>query len=359
MAHATAGRRSLAGDESDDRLLALLFDEFGCLLLVRAADLPDHDDRRRLGIGFEGGETVNEIRPDQRIATDADAARLPKAVRRELVNDLVRQRAAPRHDADLSRLADAARDDADLALAGRDEAGTVRTDEPSATLVHVRERARHVEYGNPFRDTDDQLDAGIGRLVDGRCGDRRGHVDHRGIRLCRVHRFGHGVEHGDGVFEPLAAFAGRHTGNHRGAVGHHLLRVKRTVAAGYALYQEAGRLIDEDAHAALPFPVACATACLTASSMSVSAENPAFFRISTAMASFVPMRRMTIGTLSANSRVACTMPLATSSARVMPANTLKRIDFTLGSEVMMRSAATTFCGFELPPMSRKLAGSPP
>ncbi len=93
--------------------------------------------------------------------------------------------------------------------------------------------------------------------------------------------------------------------------------------------------------------------------MSVSAEKPAAVRMRTASASFVPVSRMTSGTWRGNCCVACTMPFATSSHRVMPPKMLKRIAFTCGSAVMMRSAATTFCGLELPPMSRKLAGAPP
>ena len=82
-------------------------------------------------------------------------------------------------------------------------------------------------------------------------------------------------------------------------------------------------------------------------------------RIRIASASLVPVSRMTIGTLTLNCRVAATMPLATSSVRVMPPKMLNRIAFTCGSAVMILSALITFSGLELPPMSRKLAGSPP
>src|ERR1041385_2401976 len=140
-------------------------------------------------------------------------------------------------------------------------------------------------------------------------------------------------------------------------VGDHLPRVERAVPAGDALHQEARVLVDEDAHAARAF--AAATARFTAWSMSVRAEKPAAVRIWTASASFVPVSRITRGTLRESWRVASTMPFATSSHRVMPPKMLNRIAVTFGSAVMMRSALTTFCGFELPPMSRKLAGSPP
>src|SRR2546426_1378835 len=57
------------------------------------------------------------------------------------------------------------------------------------------------------------------------------------------------------------------------AVADHLSRMERSVAAGDALHDEAGVLVQKDAHAP-----ACATACFTASSMSVRAENPASVR---------------------------------------------------------------------------------
>ncbi len=78
-----------------------------------------------------------------------------------------------------------------------------------------------------------------------------------------------------------------------------------------------------------------------------------------ASTSLVPVSRMTIGTLTLNWLVAATMPLATSSVRVMPPKMLNRMAFTWGSAVMILSALMTFSGLELPPMSRKLAGSPP
>src|SRR5206468_2222766 len=179
----------------------------------------------------------------------------------------------------------------------------------------------------------------------------------RCICLGCVHSLDDGVEYGDRALEPLAAFPWRHTRDDFRAVLHHLLCVERSVAAGDSLHDEAGRSIAEDAHVA--FPLDRATACFTASSMSVNAENPARSRIAMPSRSFVPVSRMTIGTLSGNSFVASTMPLATSSPRVMPPKMLKRIALTFGSPVMMLSALTTFWGFELPPMSRKLAGAPP
>src|SRR2546425_4762715 len=83
--------------------------------------------------------------------------RSPHPVRRELVDDFVRQRAAARYDADLARLTDVAGNDSHFAFSRRDEAGTVRSDEPGPAFVDERQDARHVEDGDAFGDTDDQF----------------------------------------------------------------------------------------------------------------------------------------------------------------------------------------------------------
>ena len=51
-----------------------------------------------------------------------------------LPDGFVGQRAAAAHDADLARLVDVAGHDADLAFAGRDDAGAVRADRAPASL---------------------------------------------------------------------------------------------------------------------------------------------------------------------------------------------------------------------------------
>ena len=72
-----------------------------------------------------------------------------------------------------------------------------------------------------------------------------------------------------------------------------------------------------------------------------------------------PVRRITIGTDNGFCLMAATIPVATSSVRVMPPKMLKRMTRTAESLVMIRSALTTFSGLDEPPMSRKFAGSPP
>ena len=73
----------------------------------------------------------------------------------------------------------------------------------------------------------------------------------------------------------------------------------------------------------------------------------------------VPSRRITIGARSSTRRSASTIPLATSSPRVMPPKMLMKIDFTFWSKLITSSAAAITSALAPPPMSRKLAASPP
>jgi hypothetical protein len=119
MAHALARRRGGAGDEADHRLLDVLADELAGFFLGAAADLADHDDALGARIVLEQPQAVDEVEALDRIAADADAGRLAHAGAGHLPDRLVGQRAAARDDADLARLVDVGRHDADLAAAPR------------------------------------------------------------------------------------------------------------------------------------------------------------------------------------------------------------------------------------------------
>ena len=104
-------------------------DELGRLFLGAAADLADHDDRLGLRIVLEQLQAIDEVHAMDRVAADADAGALAEADLRGLLDRFVGQRAGTRHDADLARLVDVARHDADLAFARRDDAGAVGADQ--------------------------------------------------------------------------------------------------------------------------------------------------------------------------------------------------------------------------------------
>ena len=152
------------------------------LFLGGAADLADHTIAFGLGVGLEQLQQVDEGRADDRVAADADAGRLAEARGGELADRFVGERAAARDDADAPWLVDVAGHDADLGLAGRDDAGAVRADQPRrGWSLEVALDPDHVEDRDAFGDADDERDAGVGRLEDRVGGERRRHEDHRGV----------------------------------------------------------------------------------------------------------------------------------------------------------------------------------
>src|ERR1700730_15452603 len=359
MPHAPARRRGGAGDEADHRLLGLAaLHEVRGLFLGRAADLAAHDDRLGLLVLEEELEPVDEIVAVDGSAADADAARLAEAGRRGLRHRLIGQGARARDDADIALGMDMAGHDADLALLGRDDAGTVGPDEPAARAAESALHHQHVEHRDALGDADDERHAGIDRLEDGVGGERRRHVDRRGGGAGLAYGLVDGVV--DGQVEMLgAAFAGRHAADHLGAVGDRLLGVERALGAGEALADDFRLGIDQDCHQAASFT---ALTTFSAASARLSAERmgrPDSLKIFLPSRTLVPSSRTTSGTCSATSRAAATMPSAMTSQRMMPPKILTRMPSTLGSERMSLNAVVTRSLVAPPPTSRKLAGSPP
>jgi len=165
-----------------------------------AADFADHNDGVRVRIFAEEPDGVEERRADEGIAADADAGGL--AMRAASIDGRLRsQRAAAADDADISLLVNAAGHDADLAFAGRNDAGAVRADE--ARFPESRQkRAHHVDGGEP---SVMQTISGSSRrrLRDGIGGVRWGNENHGGVCAGGFSGVGNGVE--DGTLEMLGA----------------------------------------------------------------------------------------------------------------------------------------------------------
>ena len=253
MAHAAARRRGAARDEADHGLgapaLRLVGEELGCVLLGGAADLADHDDRARLVVGKEQLEHVDEARAVDRIAADADCGRLAKPRLGGLVDRLVGQGPRAADHADRPLPENRARHDPDLALAGREHAGAVRTDQPGGGALQPRLDPDHVEHRNALGDRDDQRHPGLDRLDNRGGGELWRHINHARVRPGRLARLGDGVEHRQPEMR-LPAFSGRYSGDHLRAVIERLLGVERASFAGHPLGDDLGVAVDEDGHAA-------------------------------------------------------------------------------------------------------------
>src|SRR6202022_4401599 len=122
------------------RLLVVRLDPGGGIFFLAAADLADQDDRVGLRILGEQLHAIDEVEAVHGIAADPDRGGLSHAELRDLVHRLVRQRARAAHDPDATLLVDMPGHDPDLALAGRDDSGTVGADETRRAALH---RALH------------------------------------------------------------------------------------------------------------------------------------------------------------------------------------------------------------------------
>ena len=125
------------------------------------------------------------FRPTIGIPALADGRGLAVTERRHLLDGLVGQRPGTGDDADGSRLADVTGHDADLALAGRDDARRVGADEGGGMASKERLDLDHVEGRDAFGDADDDADPRVGGFHDGVGGDERRHEDRRRVRALR------------------------------------------------------------------------------------------------------------------------------------------------------------------------------
>ena len=91
------------------------------------------------------------------------------------------------------------RDDPDVGPARRQRAGAVRPEQADAARPQVRVHVEHLVRRDALGDADDQLDAGVGRLVDRVGGEPRRHEHHRRVRARLADGVGDGVEHRDAV----------------------------------------------------------------------------------------------------------------------------------------------------------------
>src|ERR1700730_6052163 len=122
----------------------------------------------------------------------------------------------------------------------------------------------------------------------------------------------------------LPTLAGSAAAHHFRAVIDGGLRVEAGLAAGESLEDDAGVLIDKDAHFA-------SLTTFSAASFMPSATvklNPEAFKISCPFSTLVPSMRTTMGTFTLNSRAAFTTPVASTSQRRMPPKMLINTAFT-------------------------------
>src|SRR5690606_10008673 len=228
VAHSLAGRGGDSGNIRDDWLADIGLDVGRCLFLCRAADLADHDNCFGLVVLLEQGQDIDEAGARNRVTADAHAGRLPETEVRGLFDRLVGQSSRAGDNSYTTLLVNIAWHDADLRLAGRDDAGAVWSDQAHAQFVALHLHIQHVQGRNAFGDADDQLDTGKRRFQDGVLAERGWYVDNRGLCSGIGDSLCNGVEHRQ-IQVNLAALAGGDTADHAGTVFNGLLGVEGTL----------------------------------------------------------------------------------------------------------------------------------
>src|SRR6185503_13401495 len=99
------------------------------------ADLAHHDDAVSIGVFVEQLDSINEVRANDRVTADADTGRLTQLAAGELSDGLIRECSASRHNANRALQVNMPGHDADLALAGRDDAGAIGPNEPGLSAL--------------------------------------------------------------------------------------------------------------------------------------------------------------------------------------------------------------------------------
>ena len=162
-------------------LLASSLMNCGRVLLGRAADLADHDDRLGLRVGEEHLEHVDELGALDRIAADADRGGLAEARVGGLEHRLVGS--VPERDT-MPTVPGLKMLPGMMPILHSPAVIDARAVRPDQARLRAVERALdldHVEHRDALGDADDERDLGVDRLADGVGGDRRRHVDHGGV----------------------------------------------------------------------------------------------------------------------------------------------------------------------------------
>jgi hypothetical protein len=99
----------------------------------------DQDHHLGLVVGLELRQHVDEGRADDRIASDADDRRVAEPKLRQLVADLVGQRARTRHEPDPPFAEDLGWNDPDVRLPRRERAGAIGSEHRDPARLDVVE----------------------------------------------------------------------------------------------------------------------------------------------------------------------------------------------------------------------------
>src|SRR5580692_297891 len=137
--------------------------------------------------------------------------------------------------------------DSDLAFARRNNARTVRPNQPGAAVLQILPRAYHIERRNALGNANDQFQLSIGGFHNRISRKWRRNENDRCIGASLADRFLDGVEDGP-AFVSDATLAGSDSANDLGSVLRAGFRVKCAFPSSQSLYDDSSRFIYKNAH---------------------------------------------------------------------------------------------------------------
>jgi hypothetical protein len=142
---------------------------------------------------------------------------------------------------------DEAGHDANLALAWRNDAGAVRSDQATVIVLQDSFHAHHVLHGHTFGNAHNQTQAGVSCSNNSVGRSRRGHKNDTHVGTRGFHGFFHGVKH-RAIQVLFAAAPWRDTSDNLCAVVNALLGMKGTLSASQALTNYFRIFINKNTH---------------------------------------------------------------------------------------------------------------
>jgi hypothetical protein len=255
VTHPAARRRRCSRDKPGHRLFAILLDPFAGFFLRRTANLANHDNPFSFRIRIKHLYHIQVGGSVHRVASDAYACGLANPPTGQLPDRFIGERAASGNNSNISLFVNVSRRDTDSAAAVRilaltrcDDSGAIGADQARLFALHRPFNLYHVIDRNAFGDANHQIKAGVRAFKNRIRSERRRHEDGRSGCTRLFHGFGHCIENWNFVFESLAAFARRDTGDDLSAVAETELSVPGAERTGDALNKNASLRSDENRH---------------------------------------------------------------------------------------------------------------
>ena len=160
------------------------------------ANFTDNHNGVRFGVVHQKFDGFFGRCADDGVATDADCRRDAHARLHDLVRRLIRERSRLRNNANPSFFEHKTRHNAHFRFVGRNNSGTVWTNQTAIFIRNIRLYFQHILQRNPLSNANNDLDSRFRRFHNGISRKAWRDKNDTRIRSCLVHGIFYGVENG-------------------------------------------------------------------------------------------------------------------------------------------------------------------